>query len=438
MTTIADPITLPNGQTFANRLVKGAMTEGLADAYGRPTAALNRLYERWADGGAGMLLTGNIQLDRHHLERAGNVILDAAPDADMAARLAALARAGQGGGTRIWAQVSHAGRQTPLNINPAPKAPSAVPLKVAPQMKFGDPVAMTAAEIAAVVDRFVAAATALKTAGFDGIQVHAAHGYLLAQFLSPKSNRRDDAWGGSLTNRARLLMAVIERIKPLTDATFGLSVKLNSADFQRGGFDADDSVTVARWLDEAGVDLIEISGGTYEAPRMVGFTEDVGAGAQRATHAREAYFIEFAPRVRAALSRASLMVTGGFRTRSVMDTALSDDGVDLIGIARPLCATPDAAAQLLDGRIAALPRYEDSIRLGPGVLSGNSRFQFFKTLNGLMSQAWYYQNLVRLSEDAALYRPGQLFRAALSYQRRDGALAKAVVAASATASSSPG
>ena len=197
MIDITAPLVLPNGQTLKNRLVKGAMTEGLADARGRPTPELIRLYERWADGGTGLLLTGNIQIDRAHLERAGNVIIDRVPDAAMAALLGQFARAGQRGDTRNWAQLSHAGRQTPFNINPAPKAPSVVKLKPPTGMKMGEPVALTEAEIGQVIEGFVIAAQACQQAGFDGVQIHAAHGYLLSQFLSPKSNQRSDQWAAA-------------------------------------------------------------------------------------------------------------------------------------------------------------------------------------------------------------------------------------------------
>ena len=426
---ISAGLVLPNGQALKNRLVKGAMTEGLADARGRPTPELIRLYERWADGGTGLLLTGNIQIDRHHLERAGNVIIDRVPDAAMADLLKQFARAGQRGATRNWAQISHAGRQTPFNINPHPKAPSVVIIKPPTGMKMGEPSAMTEPEIGEVIEGFVVAAQACQQAGFDGVQIHAAHGYLLSQFLSPKSNQRSDHWGGSLENRARLLLEVARRIKPLTSASFGLAVKLNSADFQRGGFELDDSVTVARWLDEIGIDFLEISGGNYEAPEMVGFTEDTGQGAQKSTHAREAYFLEFAPRIAAALTRSKLLVTGGFRTAAAMNGALNQDQVDLIGIGRPLCAAVDPAAQLLAATITQLPRHEDEVRLGGGVLSQRSPIKLIKQLTVMLSQAWYYQNLVRLAQDQPVLRANQLFKAAIEYTRHDSGKAKALRAA---------
>lgn len=419
-TTIDAPLTLPNGQVLSNRLAKAAMTEGLADPTGRPTDALCHLYERWSRGGAGLLLTGNVQVDRHHLERAGNVVIDRAPDAPMLKRLAAYARAAKSGGSRVWMQLSHGGRQTPKPINPRPKAPSAVPMKPMPLLEFGEPVAMTEADVREVAERFVAAARAADEAGFDGVQVHAAHGYLLSTFLSPVANRRQDRWGGSLEARASLLLGIVERVRAAVSPSFAVSVKLNSADFQRGGFDIEDSVKVAGWLDSTGIDLLEISGGTYEAARMMGDRDAPGSAAQAATAAREAYFLDFAPTIRRAIANAALMLTGGFRTASAMNDALAHDGVDVIGLGRPLLVEPEAAATLLAGRLA-LRRIEDELRIGPGILSPWSRFAVVKALNASATQAWYYEQMERLGAGADVDRSGRILKAAQAYLKRDAA-----------------
>jgi len=420
MTTIATPLALPNGQSLPNRLAKAAMTEGLADPAGRPTDALCRLYERWSTGGAGLLLTGNVQVDRGHLERAGNVVIDREPDAPMRERLAAFARAAKSGGGRVWMQLSHAGRQTPKPINPNPKAPSAVPLRRMPLLEFGEPVAMTDAEVRDTIDRFVVAARAAEAAGFDGVQIHAAHGYLLSTFLSPVANRRSDRWGGGLEARAAPLLSIVERVRAAVGAAFAVSVKLNSADFQRGGFEVDDSVRVAGWLDAAGIDLLEISGGTYEAAKMMGDRDAPKSAAQAATAAREAYFLEFAPAIREALARAALMVTGGFRTAAAMDRALREDGVDVIGLGRPLLVEPAGAAELLAGR-ASLRRVEDELRVGPGPLSPRSRFATVKALNASATQAWYYEQIERLGAGLEVDRSKRILAAARSYLKRDAA-----------------
>ncbi len=231
---LSQPLQLPCGVELPNRLAKAAMTEGLATPDGVPTPALNTLYRRWSAGGAGLLLTGNVIVDRDHLERPGNVVIDREPDPKMAQALAAWAQACTVGGNQAWVQLSHAGRQTMKTVNPHPRAPSAVKLGL-PGGQFGAPVALTVEEITGLVERFAVAARAVCRAGFTGIQVHAAHGYLLSQFLSPRSNQRQDAYGGSLENRARLLLQVVAAVRDAVGPTVAVAVKLNSADFQRGG-----------------------------------------------------------------------------------------------------------------------------------------------------------------------------------------------------------
>ena len=420
MTTIGDPLDLPCGLMLPNRVAKAAMTEGLADPHGRPDHRLERLYRRWSEDGTGLLITGNVQIDADHLERAGNVVLDREPDAAMQAALERWAEASKSGGARIVMQLSHAGRQTMRPINPTPNAPSAVPMKKLPFFDFGQPRAMDADEIEAVAERFVVAARAAAEAGFDGVQVHAAHGYLLSSFLSPLTNRREDGFGGSLENRASLLLDVVRRVRAATDHGFALSVKLNSADFQRGGFDAEDSERVARWLDEAGVDLIEISGGNYEQAAMMGDDGSEQSAARRRTAEREAYFLDSAPRIAAALSRAKLMVTGGFRSRAGMDAALADGAVDVIGIARPLIADPEASRALLDGG-ETMARVEDELRLGPGPFGPRSRFAALKALNAVTTQAWYYEQLERLGNGEEVDPRRRLVPAAAAYMKRDKA-----------------
>ena len=261
------PLTLPCGVTLSNRLVKGAMSELVADAQNRATVAHQTLYRSFARGGLGMLLTGNVQIDRLHLEHGGNVVIQGVQDADRLGRLRAWSAAAKEQGGQIWMQLSHAGRQTQKSINRAPKAPSAVQVSL-PGNKFGTPVALTEVEILGLIQRFADAAAIARETGFDGVQLHAAHGYLFSAFLSPRTNIRTDGWGGDLAGRARFLLTVVDRIRERVGADFPIAVKLNSADFQRGGFSFEDSQIVAGWLDEGGVDLIEISGGTYEQPKM--------------------------------------------------------------------------------------------------------------------------------------------------------------------------
>lgn len=397
--TLAATLRLPCGAELKNRLAKGAMTEGLATPDGVPTEALARLYQCWAEGGAGMLLTGNVIIDRDHLERPGNVVIDKKPSAEMMAALKAWAKAGTVNGTHLWMQISHGGRQTQTLVNPTPKAPSAVKLGL-PGGQFGTPVPLTEDEIKDLIQRFAIAAKAAKDAGFTGVQIHAAHGYLISQFLSPRSNQREDEWGGSLENRARFLIESVRAVRKAVGKAFPVSVKLNSADFQRGGFAFEESLQVARWLEAEGLDLLEISGGSYEQPRMMdldGMEEVEDQKVPASTAAREAYFVDFAKAMKAELKTLPLMVTGGFRTRAAMDHALATGGADLIGLGRPLCGAPYACNDLLNGA-ADIPRFEKQLHLLPGWLRWLEGINMVRALAGFGVQFWYYAQIYALGE----------------------------------------
>jgi 2,4-dienoyl-CoA reductase-like NADH-dependent reductase (Old Yellow Enzyme family) len=404
------------------------MTERLADPHNRATPALERLYRLWGAGGAGLLLTGNVQIDRKHLEAAGNVAIDGTEDAAALAALRGFAEAAKSGGARVWMQISHAGRQTLKIINPHPKAPSAVKVAL-PGGQFGEPVALEAAEIPPLIARFAHAARVARETGFDGVQIHAAHGYLISEFLSPRINVRNDEWGGDLAGRARFLLETVRQTRNAVGADFPVSVKINSADFQRGGFSFEDSQVVVRWLDEAGVDLIEISGGNYEQPSMMklaGMEPVFDPTIAASTRAREAYFQKFAPEIRKNISRAKLMVTGGFRSAVAMEAAIAEDGIDLIGLGRPLCVDPGVAGQLLRGEIAELPRWENQLAVGPGWLGPRSPFKVLKMVNGFGAQSWYYQQLRSLGETGHAKPNLGLLAALIGDQRRDAAMAKAL------------
>lgn len=334
------PLTLPSGAVLANRIAKASMSEGLADPDGLPNERHLRLYERWGKSGAGLLLTGNVQVDPRYLESAGNVVLEEGTPLEPFGRWA---KAASLGGAALWMQIAHPGRQTPLFIARTPLAPSAVPA-VKMMGSFGKPRALEEREIEDLVARFARTAALAKDAGFAGAQLHGAHGYLISQFLSPLTNLRTDRWGGPLEGRARFLMEAFRATRAAVGPAFPIGVKLNSADFQRGGFGEEESLEVVRMLEAAGADLIEISGGNYESPEMF-----VPAKTAESTRAREAYFLEFAAKVRAA-SKIPLMVTGGFRTRAGMEAALASGALDVIGLARPMALEPDLPARLLDGK----------------------------------------------------------------------------------------
>ena len=411
------PLTLPCGAVVPNRMCKAAMTEGLAHPDGTASAELERLYGIWSDGGSGILLSGNIQVDGDHLERPGNVIVDSALSDDAFAALQRMAAAGTRNGNHLWAQISHAGRQTQKIVNPSPKAPSAVRLRL-PQSQFGAPVALTKEEIESIVERFVNCAVTCKAAGFTGVQFHSAHGYLLSQFLSPLTNQRGDEWGGTLENRARALIAIVTKAREALGADFPISVKLNSADFQKGGFDFDESLTVAKWLADAGVDLLEISGGTYEQPRLLnldGVEPIEEQSLARSTLAREAYFVDFAKAMREELS-IPIMVTGGLRRREVMNHVLETGGADMIGLGRPLCVDADGPNRLLNGE-EELARYEDSLSLLPGWLMWLTRFNAVRTINSFATQFWFYEQIANIGRTGVTNPTLTVFSATMAQQK---------------------
>jgi 2,4-dienoyl-CoA reductase-like NADH-dependent reductase (Old Yellow Enzyme family) len=328
--TAFQPLQLPNGTTVFNRIAKAAMEENLADASQGPSAELLRLYQAWAEGGAGLLLTGNVMVDRRAMTGPGGVVLEDERQLD---KFREWARIGRAQGAQFWMQINHPGRQMQANLGQQTVAPSAVALELGGLSKmFPVPKALDEAQIHELIQRFARTAQLAEQAGFSGVQIHAAHGYLLSQFLSPISNKRSDSWGGTLENRARLLLEVVKAVRALVAPSFCVAVKLNSADFQRGGFDAADAKRVVQLLNQLDVDLVELSGGSYEAPAMQGDARD------GRTLAREAYFLEFAGEI-AAAAMMPVMVTGGIRRLPVVEQVLAS-GVAMAGIATALAINP--------------------------------------------------------------------------------------------------
>jgi len=396
---LSQPLKLPCGAVLMNRLAKASMTEGLGDSMNRATERHVKAYGRWARGGAGLLLTGNVQTDRRHLDRAGNIAIDGN---DGLESLRAMARAGTSACNHLWMQINHPGRQTPASINPTPLAPSAIPL-AAVEQGCGSPVAMTEAQILDVIKRFAHVATVARETGFTGVQVHAAHGYLLSQFLSPLSNARTDAWGGSLENRARLLIEIVAAVRKAVGSDFPVAVKLNSSDFQKSGFADDESMQVVRWLSDASLDLIEISGGNYEQPQMIGRGESQLAAASRtgsvyeSTRLREAYFLDYAKRIRPT-TNLPLMITGGFRSATGMRAALESGVLDVIGLARPLCADLDACAKLIAGTVEEIPSPERMLKLDRATLGPDSSDIELKMMQSYGPVSWCYLQILRMGE----------------------------------------
>ena len=426
-TALDSPCGLPCGRRVKNRLVKAAMTEGVADALNRATERHVELYQRWASGGSGALLTGNVQVDHRYLERAGNIVIDGPQDQGQMASLEAMAEAGTTGDSELWMQISHAGRQTPALIATEPVGPSAVKLAI-PGGRFGRPRALNEDEILNVIDRFTFAASIASQTGFTGVQVHGAHGYLLSEFLSPRANKREDRWGGNIENRARLLVETVRAVRSAVGPDLVVSVKLNSADFQKGGFSFDDCLAVIEMLNDEGVDLLEISGGNYEQPRLLGIDglEPVFADKVReSTRAREAYFFDYAVAAR-RVARMPLMVTGGFRSASGMSEALIGGDVDLVGLARPLCIDPDFPNKILSGAIERAPDVESGLRIGPGIFGPNSPFAVVKAINGFARIGWYYEQIYRLADGEEPDLTMGAVRALLAYEKTEKAKARAL------------
>ena len=258
---------------------------------------------------------------------------------------------------------------------------------------LGKPRAATETDIQDVIQRFANTAALVQQAGLHGVQIHSAHGYLLSQFLSARTNLRQDRWGGTLANRARLLLEVVRAVRARMGPQYPISVKLNSSDFVKGGFTLDESVQVVQWLNDAGVDLLEVSGGTYE--QLEFFKALPESEVRDSTREREAMFLEYAKSIK-AVARMPIMVTGGFRTLAGMEAALVGGHTDMVGVARPFCLDPDFPKRMLAGQMERLPVPEDKLVLGTGYWGPNSPSGSLRTLNNLCQAGWYYRQIERL------------------------------------------
>ena len=328
-------LALPSGLHLNNRIVKAAMEENMANAEQLPDESIYNLYSAWANGGAGMIITGNVMIDPLAMTGPGGIALYQGVDTFPFQKWAQISKSQ---GAKVIMQINHPGRQVYKKMGGKVLSPSNIALNLGKHSSlFTQPKAMSKADIEDVIQRFANTAKLAEKSGFDGVEIHAAHGYLLSQFLSPLVNKRDDEWGGSLNNRSKLLLSVIDAIKNRVSASFSISVKLNSADFQRGGFDTDDALALCKVLDKKGLDFIELSGGSYEAPAMQGRTSD------NRTLAREAYFLSFAKDI-AIEVKTPIMTTGGIRRAQVAEQVIGS-GVALVGIASAMAFQPDLAAK---------------------------------------------------------------------------------------------
>lgn len=374
--SLEQPLRLGNGVIIKNRLFKSAMSEQLGDRQHNPVPGLANLYCTWAEGGLGLSMTGNVMVDRTALGEPRNVVLDEKSDLTAFEQWA---RAGNIQGSALWMQLNHPGKQTPNFLTREPVAPSAIPLENGLEKGFNTPRALTEEEIVVIIGKFALAARLAKQAGFAGVQIHGAHGYLVSQFLSPRHNQRSDQWGGTLENRMRFVLSVYHAIREQVGPGYPVGIKLNSADFMKGGFSEEDSMQVVAALSEAGIDLIEISGGTYESPSMMGHKT------KASTLKREAYFLDYAEKVR-KVTATPLVVTGGFRSAQGMTEALQSGAADMIGLARPLAVDPN-----VPNKVMADPAFRiDLRRLTTGVKAVDKL--------AMLDITWYEFQLARMAK----------------------------------------
>jgi 2,4-dienoyl-CoA reductase-like NADH-dependent reductase (Old Yellow Enzyme family) len=375
MNVLQEEMILPNGVLLSNRIAKSAMSENLSNKHHEPTPVLINAYKVWAKSGAGLLITGNIMIDSNAIGEPRNVVIENRKNIET---LKEWAESVKGTNTQLWAQINHPGRQAMEQINSSLKAPSAVPLKTGGRKNISKkvPKVLSENEILEIIEAFAYTAIILKEAGFSGVQIHGAHGYLVSQFLSPYTNCREDKWGGTLENRSRFVVEVYRKIREGVGSNFPIGIKLNSTDFQKGGFSEEESMEVVKILSKEGIDLIEISGGTYEAPAMMGKRKE-------RTLKREAYFIDYIEKVR-KITKTPLMLTGGFRTVSVMQDAVASNQLDIIGIARPFAVYPNIGNEICnESRLSFITNIKKT-----GV----------KALDGMMNIIWYEAQIKRIGQ----------------------------------------
>jgi len=327
-----------NGLRLANRLVRSATWEGLGEPDGRVNEGVLEIYRRLADGGVGLIITGYLAVrsdGRQHETQLG------ADRDDLVPGLAELAAAVHDHGGKVVGQIVHCGGQAVRTAcgGQDPVAPSAVASPGYPEL----PRELSADGIRDLVSCFAAAAGRLRSAGFDGVQLHGAHGYLLAQFLSPLRNQRTDDYGGSLANRARFACEVAAAVRAEVGADWPVMIKLNAHDFLEGSTTERDSTFLATALAAAGIDAIEVSGGTGGSGKLGAARRNIE------TVDDEAYFLPQARAIRAAAPGVPLMLVGGMRSLETIEAVLASGVADYIAMARPLIREPGLPARWAAG-----------------------------------------------------------------------------------------
>ena len=375
------PITLPNGTTIKNRFFKSAMSEGMGTKNFQPKKNIATLYKRWAEGGTGLIITGNIMIDSKGTAEPGNIVFDRNSNMEI---LKDWAKQGQQHGAKVMVQLNHPGKQAPKTVSKQTVAPSAVPLGNGLNKLFSTPRALTTSEVEELVQKFVTSAKVAKEAGFSGVQIHAAHGYLISQFLSPHDNRRTDKYGGSLENRMRFLKEIYLGMREELGKNFTIGIKINSTDFKEDGLTEEDSLKTIIELANLGLDFVEISGGTYERPAMMGATS-------KSTN--QVFFAEYSKKLKQKIE-IPVVVTGGIRSINAMNTLLNDNTTDFIGIARPLTIDPNIPNKIKQGTYTIV----ETTRVSTGVKKLD---KIFGSLLGIVYYQVLMQNIAKGKEPKA-------------------------------------
>jgi 2,4-dienoyl-CoA reductase-like NADH-dependent reductase (Old Yellow Enzyme family) len=356
MAALFDQTTI-NGMTLRNRLVRSATWEGMCDTDGRPTEKLINLYRELAQGGIGLIVSGYtfVRTDGKQLSGKMGIHSD-----DFAGDYENLTHAVHDAGGKVAIQLVHAGGQTDAkHAGRQPLAPSAVEVAQFSEM----PAELTKAEIGDIATAFGEGARRARAWGFDAVQFHGAHGYLINQFLSPLTNRRKDEYGGSFKNRSRFLFEVYQKVRDTVGAEYPVLIKLNAADNLEGGLEIDDAVRGAQELSAAGIDAIEVSAGT----RASGVKNPARNRINKPE--KEAYNLTLARRIKAVVS-CPVMVVGGFRSYEVAAKAIKEDGMDSIAMARPLIREPGLPARWLQGDRSPAKCISCNRCFGPGLEEG--------------------------------------------------------------------
>lgn len=378
---LAQPLELPCGVRLKNRLIKAAMSDSLGDGLGNPTEAQARLYERWAEGGTALSLIGEVQTNPDYPEKPGNLVL--ASGADLKG-LRNLAERASVNGALIWPQLGHAGALAHLPVS-SPKGPS--PLNVEGLRCQG----LDLEEIRQLPGLYRQAAITAKNAGFSGVQIHAGHGFLLSQFLSPLFNQRPDVYGGSIEGRFRIISEVIDAVRQAVGPHFPVGIKMNSTDKLVGGLTDDDALEVIRMLDGTSIDLIDVSGGTY-FPGAASSSDGVST--------KGPYFIEFTRRAKNETG-IPIMLTGGVKTRAEAVAAVQSGAADAIGLARAMVLDLDLPLAWLTGK------------------GGDLEFPVFETSPPGGITAWYSMRLTALGENGESRFSMTTEEALAAYEARD-------------------